>query len=330
MDIIALLNQGLSTRKIATQLGLGHSTVVRVKKEALPNHPSPLKGRPPSMTPRQHSQIIRSLCSGVIDTATDAQQQLKEHHQVDISAQTIRNMLKRSNLKSFVKAKKPLLAVRHRRQRLEFARKYQHWTSEDWRRVVFSDETKINRFGSDGRKWCWKKSSTKILQPNHVFSTVKYGGGSLMVWGCMTAKGVGYLVKIEGTMNSELYCKILEEDLLNSLEWYDLDRQGIIFQHDNDPKHTAERTQRWLKDNEMDVLDWPPQSPDLNPIEHLWDHFKRRLSGYPSVASSMSELWTRAEEEWNKTTAQKCIELIDSMPQRIVEVIKAKGGHTRY
>lgn len=239
-------------------------------------------------------------------------------------------MLKRSNLKSFVKAKKPLLAVRHRRQRLEFARKYQHWTSEDWRRVVFSDETKINRFGSDGRKWCWKKSSTKILQPNHVFSTVKYGGGSLMVWGCMTAKGVGYLVKIEGTMNSELYCKILEEDLLNSLEWYDLDRQGIIFQHDNDPKHTAERTQRWLKDNEMDVLDWPPQSPDLNPIEHLWDHFKRRLSGYPSVASSMSELWTRAEEEWNKTTAQKCIELIDSMPQRIVEVIKAKGGHTRY
>jgi hypothetical protein len=81
---------------------------------------------------------------------------------------------------------------------------------------------------------------------------------------------------------------------------------------------------------EIEVLDWPPQSPDLNPIEHLWQHLKGRLSTYESEPSSISELWCRVESEWNKIPVQVCTELIESMPRRVDAVLKARGGHTKY
>ena len=67
-----------------------------------------------------------------------------------------------------------------------------------------------------------------------------------MVWSCMTAHGVGNLVKIEEIMDSKLYCQILEEDLSESMEYYRLKSQDIIFQHDNDPKHSSRMTKQWL------------------------------------------------------------------------------------
>jgi len=103
-----------------------------------------------------------------------------EQQQMQLSADTVRRALKRSGLRSAAKVKKPLLKARHIRDRLDFARKYQHWTVADWMRVVWSDETKINRFGSDGRKWCWKEPGS-ALKPSHVMGTLMHGGGSIMV-----------------------------------------------------------------------------------------------------------------------------------------------------
>lgn len=328
-DIVSLLQHGFSTREIAMKLGISHTSVSNVRRDVLPLAKKPSAGRPRSLTDHQERSILRSISAGNIDTAQEAQRNLKRCQGIEISAQTIRNMLKRRGLKSATKVKKPLLKRQHIKRRLEFARKYSDWTVEDWRRVVFSDEAKVNRFGPDGRKWCWKEPKASF-QPNHVTPTIKNGGGSIMVWGCITARGVGNLVKIDGTMNAELYCKILEEDLLGSLEWYGLDRKEIVFQHDNDPKHTAKKTTEWLQNVGMEVLDWPPQSPDLNPIEHLWDYFKRKLSDFPTTPTSIRELWERAEQVWNEIPPEKCLDLIDSMPRRVAAVLKAKGGHTAY
>ena len=90
-----------------------------------------------------------------------------------------------------------------------------------------------------------------------------------MMWGCFCWHGVGYACKIDGRMDKELYCKILEDDLQKSIEYYGLDRDNIIFQQDNDSKHTSGLAKQWFKDDGIDVLLWSPQSPDLNPIEHL-------------------------------------------------------------
>jgi hypothetical protein len=88
--------------------------------------------------------------------------------------------------------------------------------------------------------------------------------------------------------------------------------------------------QEWLRQQKFDVLEWPSQSPDLNPIEHLWAIIKRRLNEYDRAPTGMIELWERIQEQWNKITPDECLRLIDSMPRRVQAVLKAKGGWTDY
>ena len=269
------------------------------------------------------------VTSGKADTAVQLVQELKDSTTMELSIKTLRRALKEAGMRAMAKKKKPRLLPRHIHQCLDFALRHQHWTLEDWKRVVWSDETKINCLGSDGRKWVWKKPGDQ-LRAQHVQGTVKFGGGSLMIWGCMTAQGVGYACQINGTLDAKLYTHILDDELLQSLEYYQLEVDKIIFQQDNDPKHTSRVAQKWFEDNQIKVLEWPAQSPDLNSIEHLWVHLKKRLAGYKIEPSGVLELWERVEVEWNKIPVQVCMDLIESMPRRIAAVLKARGGYTKY
>lgn len=269
------------------------------------------------------------VTSGQAETAVQLARDLRDTTGVEVSDDTVRRALKQAGLKAAEKKKKPRLLPTHKRRRLEFARKYQHWTVEDWKRVVWSDETKINRLGSDGRKWCWKKPGDG-LKDQHVRGSVKFGGGSLMMWGCMTARGVGHSCRIDGGMDAALYCSILDDEFLMSLDYYGLERGDIVFQQDNDPKHTSTMARKWFQDHGIEVLEWPAQSPDLNPIENLWDHLKRKLNAYETEPKGIHELWERVQTEWNRIPVETCLNLIESMPRRIEAVLKAKGGYTKY
>jgi transposase len=328
-DAVSLLLQGHSYSKVAARLSISKATVHRIKKLHLPGGGRAQAGRPRLLGAQQVRHIVRKATSGQLDTAVEVKKSMLEQQQIQLSADTVRRALKRSGLRSAAKVKKPLLKARHIRDRLAFAGKYKHWTVADWMRVIWSDETKINRFGSDGRKWCWKEPGS-ALKPSHVVGTLKHGGGSIMVWGCMTAEGPGFLTKIDGGLDAELYCRILEGELQDTIEWYGMERDKVVFQHDNDPKHTARRTKEWIERNKLRVLDWPAQSPDLNPIEHLWEHLKRRLEDYESVPSGVHELWERVQVEWEKISKEECMHLIESMPRRLAAVLKAKGSYSKY
>jgi len=102
------------------------------------------------------------VTSGQVDNAVLLAQEVRNTKGIDINAETVRRALRETGLRVSAKKKKPRLLPRHVKQRLEFAEKYRHWTLEDWSRVLCSDETKINRWGSDGRVWVWKKPSSQL------------------------------------------------------------------------------------------------------------------------------------------------------------------------
>jgi len=328
-NIISLLDNGFSSRQIAMQLRVGHSTVNRVRRTNRAGVQKPRAGRPVKLSASDKRWLVRTVTSGKADTASQLTQELRHTACMDISTETVRRSLKEAGMKAVSKIKKPRLLLRHRRQRMDFAILYKDWTVDDWSRVVWSDETKINRLGSDGRAWVWKRHD-KTLTDQHVKGTVKYGGGNLMMWGCMTAQGVGHACRIDGRMDAALYVSILDDELEQTLEYYRLDRYEIIFQQDNDAKHTSKLARNWFNEKEIRLLEWPAQSPDLNPIEHLWQHLKRQLAMYENEPAGIHELWERVEDEWSKIPVQVCIDLINSMPRRVAAVLKAKGGHTKY
>jgi transposase len=328
-SILAHIDNGLSDRKIAAEVKLSRSTVKNMRRLYRPDLPTAKPGRPAKLSAQNKRFLVRSVTSGELDTAVKANKKLKVDLGVCVSDNTVRRALVEAGLKASAKVEKPLLSKKNVKARLEFAKRYQHWTVADWERVVWSDETKINRFNSDGRSWCWVRD-VDSLETRTVKQTVKHGGGSIMIWGCMTAKGPGYMCKINGRMDQHLYKQILEEDLVDTIKYYRLPKNRVIFQQDNDLKHTASSVREWLGQQDFEVLEWPAQSPDLNLIEHLWAWMKIRLNQFDRAPSGMLELWERTEEVWDKFGKDECRKLIHTMPARIQAVLKAKGHWTDY
>ncbi len=199
-------------------------------------------------------------------------------HGQPVSAQTIRLTLHQIGLHGCHPRRKPLLNMMHKKACKQFAEDKQTEDMGYWNHVLWSDETKINLFGSDGVKRVWRQPGEEY-KDKRVLRTVKHGGGSVMVWGCMSAAGTGEL--IEGTMIANMYCDILKQSMIPSLRR--LGRRAV-FQHDNDQKHTS-------KTLRVKVMDWASMSPDLNPICGASSNERWRSSRSLTSTSSVMSSW---------------------------------------
>ncbi len=222
-------------------------------------------------------------------------------------------------------ATKPLLKQKHRLKHLTWAVEKKNWTVAQWSKVLFSDESKFCiSFGNQGPR-VWRKSG-EVQNPCCLKSSVKFPQ-SVMIWAAMSSAGVGPLCFLKSTVNAAIYQEILEHFMLPSADklYGDAD---FIFQQDLTPAHTAKGTKSWFNDHGVTVLDWPANSPDLNPIENLWGIFKRKMRD--TRLNNADELKATVKETWASIPPQQCHKLITSMPRRIEAVIKAKGAPTKY
>lgn len=330
---VTLREEGYTYEDIAKRLGGGATKsgvrkVCQRYKETKSTKTAPKCGRKPKVTPQDERRICRLALQDRRQTSKDINKVLKATG-LDITDRTVRKKLCKNGLRARIPRKKPYLNIKQRQKRLEWAAAHKGWTSEDWAKVVWSDETKISIFGSDGIRFVRRRKGEDML-PECTTATMKHPV-SVMVWGCMTRDGVGRLAVVDGTITAKRYQDlILEPKLLPSIQdLFEGDRSRCIFQQDGAPCHTAKTSMKWLQDHHIEVLPWPGNSPDLNPIENLWSRLKVLVSR--RNPSNKRELIEAILQAWfHVITAEDLRRLVDSMPRRIEQVIKLKGFPTKY
>ena len=175
----------------------------------------------------------------------------------------------------------------------------------------------------------WRRAGERHNIEN-IVPSVKHGGGGIMVWGCFSRRGMDTLIRVDRKMNHQDYIRILDKHLLPLIQSA-FNGKGYAFQDDNAPVHTAKGVTNWIREKKIKNLpDWPSQSPDLNPIEHLWNELKRRLNNRKKRPKNATELEIALKEEWSLIPHQTYSNLIKSMPRRLEACILNNGWPTQY
>ena len=242
-----------------------------------------------------------------------------------ISAQTIRNRLRAHGLR----ARRPYFGAtlrdRHRQARVRWCNTVRVWNLQNWRRVWFSDESRFHLEKRDGRIRVYRRRNERFAQ-NCVVEVDNFGGGSVMMWAAISYARNTQLVHIPGNLNAVRYRdEILRPHLLPAMNV-----RREVFQHDNARPHTARITTDFLDQQNVNVMRWPARSPDLNPIEHLWDELDRRVRQREPAPQNLRQLEQALQQEWQTIPQARVRTLIASMPRRVTAVLQANGGHNRY
>lgn len=328
-QIVILQEEGYSCRQIAKRLGCSKSTVGNIlRKSKDRGHLKDLKacGRPKLTSLKIDDIIVNKSKADRFKTVPMIVAEMWQEHGLDISASTIGRRLRKAGLLGRKPRKKPWLTARHKNARLMFAMQHRHWTVEQWSKVLFTDESRFSPFKSDGRVYV-RRMVGEEFNDNCIMPTIKCERKTVTVWGCFSRSGVGLLQQIRDNMDAQGYVNMLEEILIPSKRLLQLP-EDWIFQQDNATIHAARTTKVWLHKNRVTVMKWPPQSPDLNPIENLWDSISQRAR--KQLPRNNDELWEKIKKEWYSIESKRLEKLIDSMPTRCAKVIEAHGGNTRY
>jgi len=151
-----------------------------------------------------------------------------------------------------------------------------------------------------------------------------------MVWGCISWNGTGRLHLIEGHRDAAQYCHILDSSFISSLKDQNCNPRKVIFQQDNNPKHTLKMATQWFLDHKIRVLPWLPSSPDQSIIEHVWDALDRQLHACTLRPHNVHELWEVLKEEWEKLELWYIRKLYNSIPAHILALTLVGGLYTHY
>ena len=262
--------RGMSFKDIGRQMGYHYTVVVRlVRKHTQTNN---VKDLPRSSRPRETSdRDDRALQRLVRQMPFATSPVLKQHWLPNrrLSTRTVRNRLKSAELKSRRVIKRPLLADRHRRSRLAWCLA-RGWNLRTWRKIHWSDESRFLLHVTDGRMRVWRHKNTAYT-PRNMQPTVPYGGGSVIVWGYISHDCKLDLVTIQGNLNGDQYIR----DVLQPVVVLHFDNHPLatrpVYMDDNAMPHRSRAVTAYIQCEAVTYVPWPAISPNLNPIEHIWD-----------------------------------------------------------
>jgi hypothetical protein len=253
--------------------------------------------------------------------------QLKRKLQLDCSVDTIDRRLIAAGLHGRVARHVFQLTDEHKRKRLAFAHGYERFSEAEWCKVIFADVKGFEGKGSHGQVW--------VRRPVGEAANTEYSVAhkphpvSVPAWGCFSAKGPGYMAMFEGSLDAAGLRDIFRDYLLPTVEEHFGEGTEWWLLHDNDPgRHHSQVLKTFMHNNYIRPLDFPPYSPDLNPIENVWREMDVRMAS--TQADSKGELEGVVAQTWASLTPEYCSGLARSMPKRIAQVIERKGAYTDY
>jgi len=333
-QIVGARRMGHSISEIVRQLGFARSTVSRVYQEYLvagkkTSERANCRGQS-ALTVRGERRLRRIVRSQRSQTLAQITTQLNDGASRTVSQRTVQRSLHRMGFGSRRPTRVPLLNARHRAARLAWAREHRDWSVEDWKRVAWSDESRFRLMNADGRLRIWRQAH-EAMDPTCQVGTVQGHGGSILVWGVFSWHCLGSLVCVPTSVNAIRYVELLS-DHLHPFMLFCYPRGDGVFQQDNCSSHRSRLATAWLDEHSSDfsVFNWPPRSPDLNPIEHLWDCLEQGVKGQHTPPTNLRELWTAVATVWQAIPVGRFRHLVESMPRRVAAVIRARGGPTRY
>ncbi|GFX40580.1 transposable element Tcb2 transposase [Trichonephila clavipes] len=212
-------------------------------------------------------------------------------------------------------------------KRLNWAKQWRHKDVDFWRSVCFSAESTFEILQNKAQFVCRRRGEK--FHSDSVVQTVKHPT-KIMIWSVICGKGTGRLEVVKGMMRQDQYKDALQNCLIPQLEEWFPNGEPYIFMRDGAPCHTARSIKAFLAEQNIPLLGWPGNSPDMNPIESIWELMKREVG--KDVITNKMLLLERIIHVWNYHPQMQETELscIDSMPRRIKDLIAAKGGSRKY
>ena len=327
---IGQIEAGTPQNEVAARFGVSPSTISRTLakfRETGDVKDRPRSGRPKKTTQQEDRFLTLSALRNRRLSSRNLQGRFARRFAKRLSDQTIRNRLHTANLRAHKTARKPALSAAHRHARHRWCRQHLRWNRGMWESVLFTDESRFCLRKLDGRVKVWRRGGERFADCC-IDRVTAFGGGSVMVWGGISAQGKTQLIIIDGNLNSERY----RDNILRPVVIPYLRNLGpnSIFQDDNARPHRARIITEYLQEEGVTRMEWPANSPDLNPIEHLWDQLGRAVRARVTDQTTLAELRQILVEEWNAIPLQRVTRLVASMRRRCQAVLAAFGSSTRY
>ena len=329
--IISKKNQGLSAYQISKETEISRNTVLKYMENdgfIIEREVTRKLGRKRSLTRKEKSNIKKYTKNKKIRSS----KKIKEDLKLEVSVRTIQRTLRDLNFQYKRLKSKPILSISHKQKRMDFAKQYlslgKKWKKvffSDGKKVFFSDEKKFNLDGPDGVNYFWFSLEN---DQNFSYSTIGNPKKGIIVWGAFSYNFKAPLFFIEELFNSDKYCSMICDHFLPYA--HSCFGEYFIFQQDNAPIHVSQFSKEEFDTMKIKTIEWPPNSPDLNPMENAWSLLVNLVYSEKSSFSSINELKNAIIDSWDKIEQKTLKKLVLSMEDRMIKVIKEDGGSVNY